>query len=118
MNVVTRTYRLFPTIIALGLFLVLGSILVNAMSSGPSEPTPEKDMYAVYYAICFSEEFPDSITTGDIRNLLSQMDEKLESVADRITVTAYRKTGYGFTLEATHDRNPSRTWLIDIYGIH
>jgi hypothetical protein len=102
-----RTYRLIPAILAVIAFLVVANLLLGWMVPEPPQPTPEDDMWLVYFAVVHAGDPPQELDDSGLRTLLGRLDPALEPLADRVTVRSYTRKKWGFELVASHDATSS-----------
>jgi hypothetical protein len=116
-NLSYRTHRMLPTVAAVVLFLLLGSVLVGRLQPGPRAAAPEDEVRAVYFALNFPRALPETLDTETLRRLLGSLDAKFAPVADRITVDSYTADPSGFVLQLRHSGLPGRTFTLTNRGI-
>ena len=112
-----RTYRILPAGLAVLLFLAIGSMGVRLFQSKPHGMSPQNEVQAVYYALAWSEEAPETLSTPELRPLLARFDEGLAGIADRITVVSYEKYKEGFELVVRHSGRPEKTFTVSPNGV-
>jgi hypothetical protein len=117
MNLAYRTYRIFPTLIVIVLFLLAGSLLVGRFQSKPAVMGPEDEVRAVYFAVQYATPAPPDVDTAALRQMLGLLDPDLVPIADKITVVSYARSQYGVEMQVRHSGQPDRTFTLNNYGV-
>ena len=102
----------------LGIFLLVGSILISAAFTPGRSMNPWEEVVTVYFALTLLDEVPESLTTEDIRDALWVLGEDFTPIADRVSIRSY-STQYGFfNMTLTHRHKPGKVYTLNYDGVY